>query len=89
MAETPPPRAKHDKIKHVFRETAMTMSVYLAVRWGLGERLPSLSVLGKMLLCLLAVISVLELLEDDASDSVVGVARANCASAVLGMASKA
>ena len=87
VQDTPQPRDKHDKIKHVFRETVTTLCVFLAVRWSLGEKMPTLWVVGKMLVSLLAVIYILELLEDDASDSIVGVARANCASAVLGMVS--
>ena len=75
----------HVNVRRVLRDTFTTLCVFVAVRWAMGEPLPTLAVVVKMLLALTAVIYIMEWLDDNSSDTVVGVARANTASQVLGM----
>ena len=86
MAGQDTSNTKHARIKRAFVDTVNTLCIFLAVRWFMGERIPGAGVLARMLLGLLCVIFVMEWLEQDPS-AVVGVARANVASKVLGMAS--
>ena len=83
-----PGQVNPTKFQCVLRQALSTICIYLAVRWAMGDPLPGAVVLVRMAFALLLLIYVMEWLEDDSSQAVVGVARANVGSKVLDMITK-